>query len=196
MSRARTDHAAMEERELVLRAQDGDVAAFEELIDRNQGILFRVAMATVRHRADAEDLVQETLLTAWRRLGLLEDPAAFRSWLLQICSRRATDLVRTRARRRTDATAPADLPDERPRGGAPADDADPFARVVVGEQLRTLSDVLEALDEPLRTCWVLREIEGLGYAEIAAALGTTTSAVRGRLSRARRQIITTMEEWR
>lgn len=196
MSQDRLSLDALADRDLVLRAQDGEVAAFEALIDRHQGILFRVAMATVRHRADAEDLVQETLLTAWRRLGLLEDPSAFRAWLLQICSRRATDLVRTRARRRTDATAPVDLPEERPRGDAPTDEADPFSRVVVGEQLRTLADVLAGLEASLRSVWVLREIEGLGYAEIASALGTTTATVRGRLARARQQIITTMEEWR
>lgn len=194
MDREPRDMSIMGERELVLRAQDGDVPAFEELVDRTQGPLFRFAMGIVRHRADAEDLVQETLLTAWRRLRLLEDPTAFRGWLLQICSRRATDLARRGARRRTDPTAPVDLPEEPPTGAGR--DGDPFAQVVVGEQMRTLADVLDTLEPSLRSCWVLREFEGLGYAEIASALGLTESTVRGRLARARQHIIETMEEWR
>lgn len=198
----------MDERALVLRAQDGDVDAFEVLIDRHQSSLLRLASATLRNRADAEDVVQETLLTAWRRLHLLQEPAAFRSWLLQICSRRATDVVRRSARRGTDPLAPEDFPEQEGVGGstgtvgsgsagAGADGhGDPFDAVVVGEQMRTLRQLLDGLEESQRACWVLREIEGLGYAEIASALDLSESTVRGRLARARAHIIARMEEWR
>jgi RNA polymerase sigma-70 factor (ECF subfamily) len=185
----------MDERTLVLRAQDGDVEAFQVLIDRHQSALLRLASATLRNRADAEDVVQETLLTAWRRLHLLQDPGALRSWLLQICSRRATDVMRRGARRGTDPLAPEDLP-ETEGSRAAAGLGDPFDAVVVDEQMRTLGQLLDGLEQGQRACWVLREIDGLGYAEIAAALDLSESTVRGRLARARAHIIARMEEWR
>ena len=64
-----------EERTLVLRAQDGETTAFEQLVDRHQGRLFRIAFTVVGDRQEAEDLVQETLVLAWRRLHLLEELA-------------------------------------------------------------------------------------------------------------------------
>lgn len=198
----------MDERTLVLRAQDGDVDAFEVLIDRHQSALLRLASATLRNRADAEDVVQETLLTAWRRLHLLQDPDAFRSWLLQICARRSTDVVRRSARRGTDPLAPEDFPEQPGVGGSvgpvgsgsggtnAGGHGDPFDAVVVDAQMRTLRQLLDGLEESQRECWVLREIDGLGYAEIASALDLPESTVRGRLARARAHIIARMEEWR
>ena len=79
------------------------------VIDRHQGRLFRIAYLVLGDRQDSEDVVQETLLTGWKRLHLLEDPDAVRAWLAQICSRRATDIARRRARRATDAHRPEDL---------------------------------------------------------------------------------------
>ena len=103
--------AELSDRALALRAQDGDPDAFDVLIDRHQGRLFRIAYLVLGDRQDSEDVVQETLLTAWKRLHLLEDPDAVRAWLAQICSRRATDIARRRARRATDAHRPEDTDD-------------------------------------------------------------------------------------
>lgn len=190
-----------EDRFLVLRAQDGDVAAFERLVDRHQARLFRTAYMLVGDRQDAEDVVQDTLVQAWRRIELLEEPAAFRGWVSQICARRATDLVRRLARRATRSHADEDLelaagndPDGL-RGGADRP-PDPELSAEVSAQLRALADVLADLDEPLRTCWVLREVEELPYREIARITGATETTVRGRLARARQQIIERMEGWR
>ena len=66
-----------EDRYLVLRAQDGDIDAFEKLVERYQGRLFRSAYMIVRNRQDSEDIVQDTLVQAWRSLHLVREPAAF-----------------------------------------------------------------------------------------------------------------------
>ena len=76
------------DRYLVLRAQDGDIDAFGKLVERYQGRLFRTAYMIVRNRHDSEDIVQETLVQAWRSLHLLRDPDAFRGWLMRICTNR------------------------------------------------------------------------------------------------------------
>ena len=65
------------DRYLVLRAQDGDINAFEQLVERYQGRLFRTAYMIVRNRHDSEDIVQETLIQAWRSLHLVREPAPF-----------------------------------------------------------------------------------------------------------------------
>ena len=184
--------AELSDRALVLRAQDGDPDAFDVLIDRHQGRLFRIAYLVLGDRQDSEDVVQETLLTAWKRLHLLEDPDAVRAWLAQICSRRATDIARRRARRATDAHRPEDLHRHRD----PSSRADPAHASEVTAQMRALAQVLATMDPDLRACWTLREIDGMSYRQIAAALDVTESTARGRIARARTHVIDYMKEWR
>ena len=184
--------AELSDRALVLRAQDGDPDAFDVLIDRHQGRLFRIAYLVLGDRQDSEDVVQETLLTAWKRLHLLEDPDAVRAWLAQICSRRATDIARRRARRATDAHRPEDLHRHRD----PSSRADPAHASEVNAQMRALAQVLATMDPDLRACWTLREIDGMSYRQIAAALDVTESTARGRIARARTHVIDYMKEWR
>lgn len=184
--------AELSDRALVLRAQDGDPDAFDVLIDRHQGRLFRIAYLVLGDRQDSEDVVQETLLTAWKRLHLLEDPDAVRAWLAQICSRRATDIARRRARRATDAHRPEDLHRHRD----PSSRADPAHASEVNAQMRALAQVLATMDPDLRACWTLREIDGMSYRQVAAALDVTESTARGRIARARTHVIDYMKEWR
>lgn len=184
--------AELSDRALALRAQDGDPDAFDVLIDRHQGRLFRIAYLVLGDRQDSEDVVQETLLTAWKRLHLLEDPDAVRAWLAQICSRRATDIARRRARRATDAHRPEDLHRHRD----PSSRADPAHASEVNAQMRALAQVLATMDPDLRACWTLREIDGMSYRQIAAALDVTESTARGRIARARTLVIDYMKEWR
>lgn len=188
----------IDDRQLILRAQDGETEAFGQLVDRYQGRLFRTAYMILADRQDSEDVVQETLILAWKRLHLLENPAAFRGWVSQICSRRATDMVRRRARRQTDAHDPEDLQLESNgmADGSRRSRVDPAHTTEVNAQLHALAQILATLDSELRVCWVLREIEELSYREIAQTLSLTEPTVRGRIARARTQIIQRMEEWR
>lgn len=188
--------APIDERSLVLRAQDGDVPAFEQLVDRHQGRLFRLAFMILGDRQDAEDTVQESLVLAWKRLHLLEDPHAFRAWLSRICTNGATDVGRRRARRRTDVGTDLVLEDPSAERLDGARAADPAQSVVVNSQLRALSAILADLDPELRACWALREVDGMSYRDIARAVDATESTVRGRIARARATITDRMEDWR
>lgn len=191
-----TPDAAAEERALVLRAQDGEVAAFERLVDLHQGRLFRIAFMVIGDRQDAEDVVQESLVLAWRRLDLLAEPAAFRSWVAQICTRRATDVVRRLSRRATDAAADDDLEAGSRTTPLGPTATDPAASALVNAQMRALAGILASIDPAVRTCWVLREIDGMSYREIGRVVDATESTVRGRIARARAKIVREMEEWR
>jgi RNA polymerase sigma-70 factor (ECF subfamily) len=109
--------AALDETTLVVRAQDGDVGAFEELARRHQNALFRVAVRVLGDATDAEDALQDALVDAWRRIGTFRGEAAFSTWMYRIVTHRCTALVRRR--RRTEPLPTDDGP------GAPADDRSP-----------------------------------------------------------------------
>lgn len=198
-----TTEAPGDEVSLVLRAQDGDAAAFERLVDIHQGRLFRIAYLVVGDRQDAEDVVQEALILAWKRLHLLDEPGAFRGWVARICTHGATDVVRRRVRRATDPAPTEDLdvvgdgPERRGCGTrAGTATGDPAATAVVNAQLEALTRILATLDPALRACWVLREIDGMSYREISRVVDATEPTVRGRIARARTRITQQMQTWR
>ena len=161
--------------------------AFEELARRHQDALYRVAFRVLGRRADAEDALQEALLDAWRRIGTFRGDAAFSTWMYRIVTNRCTALMR-RDRR----TVP--LPEEDSALVAGPDSPERSAEVDAG--LAALSRALRELPHDQRTCWVLRELEGLGYPEIARITGAGQTAVRGRIHRARTALAEGMRAWR
>lgn len=185
-----------DDRSLVLRAQDGDIAAFEQLIHRYQGRLFRSAYMIVRNRQDSEDIVQETLIQAWRSIHLVREPAAFRGWLMRICTNKATSLMRKQQRR---ATEPYDTESLETASNATEatvnNTTDPADSSEVNAQIKALADILASVPQDLRIVWVLREIDQMSYEEIGQALSLTVPTVRGRLARARSLVMRKMEEW-
>lgn len=181
---------ALDEPTLVARAQDGDVHAFEELARRHQDALFRVAVRVLGQRADAEDALQEALIDAWRRIGTFRGDAAFSTWMYRIVTHRCTALLRRHRR-----TVP--LPDDDgPGAGLVAGGGSPERAAEMDAELRALSRAVDRLPDDQRTCWVLRELEGLGYAEISQITGASETAVRGRIHRARAGLSERMRAWR
>ena len=184
------------DRYLVLRAQDGDIDAFEKLVERYQGRLFRTAYMIVRNRHDSEDIVQETLVQAWRSLHLLRDPDAFRGWLMRICTNKATSIIRQHQRRATDPydseglESASILPDTTSTATE-----DPAQSSEVNAQIEALAKLLASAPEELRIVWVLREVDDMSYEEISQTLNLTESTVRGRLARARSLVMRHMKEW-
>jgi RNA polymerase sigma-70 factor, ECF subfamily len=169
---------------LAERAADGDSAAFTVLVRRHGPYLRAFATRLVGSAADADDVVQDALIVAWHQLATLAEPAKVRSWLTSIVSRKATDLFRARK-------PSAELDDERP------DDApDPERRAITSSRLDALGAVLASLPDGQRECWVLKEMGGYSYDEIAEQLGITPTTVRGKLARARATVIQEMEAWR
>ena len=107
-----------------------------------------------------------------------------RSWLTTIVSRKATDRLRSRR------------PTEQITDDAVIVTNDPERAAVTSSQLEALSKVLRTLPDDLRIVWILREVSGHTYDEIADEVGESVATVRGRLSRARRTVLERMEEWR
>ena len=180
----------------VARAQDGDVEAFSHLARVYQEELLRLSFRLLSDRGDAQDTVQEVLLTMWRELPHLSDPQAFRSWTYRITTRRCLNLIRQRARRRTDATDAADL-----EAATPPESS--FSSAVVGpgqaaedHAVRSsLEESLSKLPPDQRICWVLNQLHELTYPQVADIVGAPVSTVRGRISRARQSLAKGMAAW-
>ena len=178
-----------DDRTLAGRAADGDVDAFAVLVRRYTPLLRAYARRILSGTANLDDIVQESLVTAWQRLPELDDPGRVRGWLMRIVSRKAIDEVRAiRPHLDLDAVDGIDL-SARPDDG-------PARRAEHRAELTALADALDELPGPQRESWVLRELGGCSYDEIAEQLDQPVSTVRGLLARARKHIIVRMEEWR
>lgn len=156
--------------ELVRRAVGGDRDAFGSLYSRFARAVHGTLLARLP-AADADDVVQEVFLHAMKRLGDLRDPASFGGWICAIARRRAIDHLRRRP-----------LEDELPP--EPASSANTSHRAEAAEVLAAIRRLPEAYHETL----VLRLVEGLSGAEIAAATGLTPESVRVNLHRGFRQL--------
>ena len=167
------------DRYLVLRAQDGDIEAFGSSSNVIRTPV-RTAYMIVRNRHDSEDIVQETLVQAWRSLHLLRDPDAFRGWLMRICTNKATSTIRQLQRRATDPYDSEGLESASvlPNTTSTATD-DPAQSSEVNAQIEALAKLLASAPEELRIVWVLREVDDMSYEEISQTLNLTESTVRG-----------------
>jgi RNA polymerase sigma-70 factor (ECF subfamily) len=171
---------------LTARAVDGDERAFEVIVRRHGPLMRAYATRILGSNSDADDVVQDTFITAWERLHELQDPAATKAWLMRITSRKAID--RIRARRADQPLGEWDV--------AAPDSESPHNRAEAASQRERLTRALGTLSESQRECWTLREIGGHSYAEIAEELDLPPSTVRGLLARARQKLMQEMEEWR
>lgn len=142
--------------------------------------------------ADADDVVQESLMQAWRQLDTLREPAAVKGWLLRITGSRSIDHLRRR-RLHADVTEVEDTVDA---GAGRPGSADPESAAVSGSRVEALKAALAALPEEQRRCWVLKEFNDQSYEDIARTLNISTASVRGRLARARITLAREMEAWR
>lgn len=166
--------------ELLARVRSGDPRWFEVFVRRYNARLFRTARAIVKDDALAEDVMQETYLRAFTHLHQFESRSTLATWLTRIAVNES--IARRRKMHREpiaghDAEAGADEP------AGPS--ADPELALQRGEMVGVLSALVDALPETLRVVFVLRAVEGMSVADVAAALDLTEENVKVRLFRAR-----------
>jgi len=164
-----------EDRELVARSRSGDPAAFGVLVRRYQRRLFALGLRYFRETADADDLVQETFLRAWRALDRYDESRPFAPWLFRIASNWALTQLETRKRRGVEPL------DENLHWGGPS----PAESAEARERRRALERAVGELPAEQRVVLHLRVAEGLSYREIADALDLPIGTVMSRLARAR-----------
>ncbi|RMF71557.1 MAG: sigma-70 family RNA polymerase sigma factor [Acidobacteria bacterium] len=173
---------------LVRRARRGDRAAFDGLVERHLAATWKAVWRIVRSREDAEDVVQDVFVTAWQRLGDLEDPRRFSGWLARIATTRALNHVERAEQRLRRAAQSLDAPDgsgREPVARLVSPAPSPLRALERDELLRRLAACLDELPGAWRAVLALREHDGLAYDEIARRLDLALGTVRSRLARAR-----------
>lgn len=174
---------------LVERVQRGDKKAFELLVIKYQRKLMRLVSRLVRDQAEAEDVVQEAFIKAYRALPQFRGESAFYTWLYRIGINTAKNYLVTQGRRAPTST------ETNAEEAETFDDAEQLRDINTPESMlatkqiaATVNVAMESLPEELRVAISLREIEGLSYDEIAEAMGCPIGTVRSRIFRAREAI--------
>jgi RNA polymerase sigma-70 factor (ECF subfamily) len=167
------------DKDLVGKAQNGDRTAFEELVRRTSRLAFARLVLETGDAHRAEDLLQETLLLAYRSLSQLSDPAGFRPWLLTIAQNVVIDAARREARLKRASPPRSDAP----LAVVPGKSLPPEEEAQREELRQRVLAVLRSLPEEYRLPLTLRYLAGSDYETISTQLGLSNGSLRGLLHR-------------
>ena len=179
------------ERTLIQRCQNGDMKAAEELFRRYHAPIYALVKRMVRDAPEAEDLVQETFLKAFRGLGGFKGHSAFKTWLYQIATNTCLNHLAKAERKYHHDSLDAPLGGEgdytlgdrlASSGPTPEDAAH------TQEVYSRVQEAIQRLSPEFRSVLVLRDLQDLSYDEVAATLGINLGTVKSRLARARKQV--------
>jgi RNA polymerase sigma-70 factor (ECF subfamily) len=181
--------SVQDDRELLARAQAGDMSAFESLVSRHEEKVYGLALRMTRSEADAAEITQDTFLSAYQHLAEFRGESAFGSWVHRIAANNA--LMRLRRQKVLDIVSDEVAgPEFTDRGSlAEGPDSDWSKRAddkVLDDELgRAIQVATDALPEGYREVFLLKDVEGLSYEEISEMVGISIPAVKSRLHRAR-----------
>ena len=172
-----------DDRRLVQAARNGDRAAFRTLVERHQRRVFAVALALLKNREDALDIVQETFLRAHRGLDKFDGDSQLFTWLYRIAHNLCIDHLRRRRFETVQLDERIEVADERDQL-----DTDPVRNIMNDELRGKILAALDKLTPAHREVLMLREVEGLSYKEIADATDCNIGTVMSRLFHARKNL--------
>ena len=169
---------------VIERVLSGEPDAFRMLVDRHGRAIFRLGYRMTGNEHDAEDVVQETFIRAYRQLGNFESRANFGTWLHRIAVNCSLDLLKSRSRRDRRQHQESEEMIERHPSEAPPQD-----RLVHSEEIQqALRHALDRLSENERSAFVMRHFEGMSIEEIGTTLGTKVNATKNTIFRAVRKL--------
>jgi RNA polymerase sigma-70 factor (ECF subfamily) len=174
--------------ELVRRAQRGERGAFDLLVLRYQHKVVKLVARLLRDPTEAEDVAQDAFVKAYRALASFRGDSAFYTWLYRIAVNTARNAMASRQRRPLDYEADLSETEQSAVASRMSHSDTPEATALSDEIHATVNRAVADLPEDLRTAIILREIEGLSYEEIAAAMDCPVGTVRSRIFRAREAI--------
>ncbi|MFN8391121.1 MAG: sigma-70 family RNA polymerase sigma factor [Bdellovibrionota bacterium] len=179
---------------LVERAKSGDIDAFRTLVERYESRAHSIAMGVVGSREDAEDVVQEAFLKAYRNLSSFRGQSSFYTWFYRIVFNLAIDLSRKRYRRSESSMGDTSSMDSLTMHSG-SDASDFLGSVPNPDQVlqrndlgKSIAKALDSLSAEHRAVIMLREIEGLSYSEISDVVGCSKGTVMSRLHHARKRL--------
>jgi RNA polymerase sigma-70 factor (ECF subfamily) len=183
---------------LVAKAQAGDIGAFEALVAAHRDRVYTLAKRILRNEADAAEVVQEAFLAAYRNLNEFRGDAAFGTWVYRIAANGALMRVRhNKVADQVESTDPSPAFNERGSLVEQVADwrADAEAQTLDSELREAIEKAADALDVRSREVFVLKDLEGLSYEDIAALTGDSVPAIKSRLHRARLSLRAAIDEF-
>ena len=181
---------ASEAAAVLARARQGDGEAFRALVERHSRSVFRLAFRMTGNEQDAEDVVQESFLRAYRQLGRFESRANFGTWLYRITANCAVDMMRARQARHDQARGETL---EEGAASVCSEQAGPERLARSAEIQRQVEDAMADLSPLERAAFTLRHYEGRTIEEISRTLGLGTSAAKHSVFRAVRKLRAALE---
>jgi RNA polymerase sigma-70 factor (ECF subfamily) len=174
--------------ELVRLARAGDAEAFGKLVDRNRHAVYRAAYAALGSAADADDVVQDAFVTAYRKLGGFRGESSFKTWMLSIAWRKALDRRRSLARWMRLTVSDTQFPDETVSAIERVASPEPtHEQRLSGDELhRLVKRLIASLPRKLRDAILLAGSGEYSYDEVGTMLGIPVGTVKWRVSEARR----------
>lgn len=176
----------------VALARDGNSEAFRALVERHSRAVYRLAHRMTGNPSDAEDVVQETFLKAYRQLGRFESRANFSTWLHRIAVNCSIDLIRSRPHREAAHDA-ADLEEIGSVANEDTSQRTPERLMLSTEVQERITDAMSSLSRRGRAAFVLRHFEGHSIEDISRSLGLKANATKHSIFRAVRKMRAALE---
>ncbi|MGD8342833.1 MAG: RNA polymerase sigma factor [Desulfobacterales bacterium] len=178
-----SQNAAPQLTQLVEKARDGNRSAFDQLIDRYQGDIYRMIYYRIHRQMDAEDLTQDVFVRAYRSIARLREPQRFRSWLYTIAVNRVNDYLRKK-RVRSIFKSSDEGPEIQPEADDRRENPEALEQVLKEDFWRQVGRIARKLSKMEREVFMLRFMDDLNIAEIAQILKKSESTVKTHLYRA------------
>lgn len=175
------------EKKIIEKVLGGDANAFEELVLKYEKTVYNLALRMVGDRDDASDMTQETFIKAYGSLSSFRGDSKFSVWIYRITTNVCLDFLRSKSRKQQvsltvsydDEDAQLDIPDPK---------ADPEQQLMQKMSMQSVEEGLKTLPDKQRQILVMRELGGMSYAEIGAALSLEEGTVKSRIFRARKRL--------
>ena len=190
------DYSSAEDPKLVKAAQQGDMAAFEELVARHRDKIYARALSMMRNEEEAIDLSQEAWVKGWQRLRQFQGEASFGTWMTRIVINLCLDQLRKHKRQRTESIEAMDEESGGVERHMPVLTVNPTAGLERSELRRRIDKAMSQLSYEHRTVLILHEFEEMEYKQIAETMNCSIGTVMSRLFYARRKLAALLADLR
>lgn len=177
------------EKKIIEKVLGGDANAFEELVLKYEKTVYNLALRMVGDRDDASDMTQETFIKAYGSLSSFRGDSKFSVWIYRITTNVCLDFLRSKSRKQQVSLTVSD-DDEDAQLDIPDPSSTPEQQLMQKMSMQSVEEGLKTLPDKQRQILVMRELGGMSYAEIGAALSLEEGTVKSRIFRARKRLCT------
>lgn len=189
------NNLALTDLQLVQLLKEGNEAAFRELVETRQGLVYNTVLGLLQNAEDAEDVSQEVFIKVFESVGQFKGESAFTTWLYRVAVTTALEFLRKKKRKKRFAFLTSLFGDDQAPIHDPPDFVHPGVQLDNREKAQTLFRAIQKLPENQRIAFTLHKVEGLSYQEVADIMPTTVAAVESLIHRARQNLRKILQDY-